>query len=264
MDFALSGKVAVVTGGSRGIGLACVEGLAAEGAAVVTGSRSMSQELEVLGNKHGVVWVEVDLSASNGPQRLIDSAMERFDRLDILVNNAGAQAPHASFLDIDDRNWEIAFELNVYQVVRSARAAIPVMLELGGGSIVNVSSVAARQPSPANCDYAAAKAALANVTKALSEEFAGRGIRVNSVSPGCVATPLWTSEGGLAEYFSARVGLTKSQFMSTEGADLFGTTVHRWAAPAEIAHVVVFLVSDAASFVTGADVVVDGGFLKVI
>lgn len=136
-----------------------------------------------------------------GPAQVISRAVDAFGGLDILVNNAGGpppgvKLPRFSFLAPTDADWQAMFEFNLFSTVRAIRAAIPLMLERGGGAIVNVSSSHARQPAAMNVDYGAAKAGMNNLTKALSEEFGPQGIRVNTVSPGPVRTPWWTEEGG--------------------------------------------------------------------
>jgi NAD(P)-dependent dehydrogenase (short-subunit alcohol dehydrogenase family) len=123
---------------------------------------------------------------------------------DVLVNNAGgpppgAQLPRFGFLDLTDDDWLAMFEFNLFSAVRGCRAAIPLLVERGGGALVNVSSVHGRQPSSVNVDYGAAKAAMINLTKALSEEFGPQGVRVNGVCPGPVRTPWWTDAGGAAD-----------------------------------------------------------------
>ena len=146
------------------------------------------------------------------PAEVVARAVEAFGGLDILVNNAGGPPPGVTLPRVGrsstptDADWRAMFEFNLFAAVRAIRAAIPLMLERGGGAIVNVSSGSARQPAPMNVDYGAAKAALNNLTKALSEEYGPQGIRVNTVSPGPVRTPWWTEEGGAADIIAAQAG----------------------------------------------------------
>lgn len=199
MDLDLTGRVAVVTGASKGIGLAVTQTLLEEGVRVVAASRTLSPALEELGAGAGatdLIHVGVDLMAPDAPAEVIARAVEAFGGLDILVNNAGGpppgdRLPHHGFLGRTDDHWRDMFTFNLMSAVRACRAAIPLLLERGGGAIVNVSSGNGRAPVPLNLDYAAAKAALMNLTKALSEEFAGRGVRVNGVCPA-----RWSRRGG--------------------------------------------------------------------
>ena len=198
MDLDLNGRVAVVTGASKGIGLAVVRALLEEGVCVVAASRSAMPDLD-----GELVHVPVDLMDPDAPAEVIARAVEAFGGLDILVNNAGGpppgdSLPHAGFLSRDDDQWRAMFEFNLLSAVRACRAALPLLLERGG-SIINVTSVNARQPAAMNMDYCASKAALLNLTKALSEEFGPRGVRVNSVSPGPTLTPWWTDAGGAGD-----------------------------------------------------------------
>jgi NAD(P)-dependent dehydrogenase (short-subunit alcohol dehydrogenase family) len=148
--------------------------------------------------------------------------------------------------------------------VRASRAAIPLMLERGGGAIVNVSSGNARKPSPVNVDYGAAKAAMNNLTKALSEEFGPQGIRVNTVSPGPARTPWWTDDGGAADIFAAQAGTDRETVLTTVAPQAMGLVTGRLADPQEVADMVAFLASPRSASTTGADFVVDGGMLKEI
>ncbi|GAA5118137.1 hypothetical protein GCM10025762_34320 [Haloechinothrix salitolerans] len=156
------------------------------------------------------------------------------------------------------------FEFNLFSAVRAARAAIPVMLERDGGAIVNVSSVNARQPSQINVDYGAAKAGLTNLSKALSEEFGPRGIRVNTVSPGPARTPWWTDDGGAADIIAAQSGAGREAVMSTVVPEMMRLTTGRMAGAQEIADQIVLLASPRSASTTGADVIVDSGMLKTI
>ena len=194
MDLNLTDRVAIVTGASRGIGLAVARTLAAEGARVVAVWRTARPELVATGARH----LGADLMDPGAPADVVARVVAEHGRIDIVVNNAGGPVavsplPHAGFLTRGDADWAGIFELNLHAVVRLCRAALPVMVEQGGGGIVNVSSANARQPAPSNVEYSAAKAALTNLGTALSEEFAPQGVRVNTVSPGPVTTPRWTN-----------------------------------------------------------------------
>ena len=263
MDLHVNGQVAVVSGASQGIGLAITRTLLEEGMRVVAASRRSTPELEALGAVH----VPVDLLTPEGPAEVVARALEHFGRLDAVVNNAGGPVPgsplpHSGFLSRDDADWHGIFELNLHAAVRLCRAALPVLVEGGRGAIVNVSSASARQPSPANVEYSAAKAALTNLTQALSEEFAPRGVRVNTVSPGPVLTPWWTRPDGAAERFGAMVGAEPQAVLDRIAPELMSISTGRLANPQEIADAAAYLVSPRAGSTTGADLVVDGGLLK--
>ncbi|MBB5075544.1 SDR family NAD(P)-dependent oxidoreductase [Nonomuraea endophytica] len=262
MDLQLSGRVAVVTGASKGIGLAVARTLAEEGAHVVAASRTRTSELPP-----EVVHVPVDLMDPQAPAHVIATAAERFGGLDILVNNAGGPPPGVTlprfgFLTPGDDDWRAMFEFNLYSAVRAMRAAVPLMLERGGGSIVNVSSGGARQPAPMNVDYNAAKAALNSVGKALSEEYGQRGIRVNTVSPGPTLTAWWTKEGGAAEVLAGVTGGDTATVIERTAPEMMRLATGRLVEPQEIADAVALLVSPRSASTTGADFVIDGGFLK--
>ncbi|MGH3873075.1 MAG: SDR family NAD(P)-dependent oxidoreductase [Pseudonocardiaceae bacterium] len=266
MDLKLSGRVAVVTGASKGIGLAVTRTLLAEGARVVAASRKSSPELDALDSAH-LLHVAVDLMDPEAPGQVIARAVEVFGGLDILVNNAGgpppgARLPRFSFLAPSDADWQAMFEFNLFSAVRAIRAAIPLMLERGGGAIVNISSGHARQPSAVNVDYGAAKAGMNHLSKALSEEFGPQGIRVNTVSPGPVRTAWWTDEGGAADIIAAQAGTDRNSVMDTVAPGMMNLTTGRLADPQEIADVVALLVSPRSANTTGSDFVVDSGFLK--
>ena len=153
----------------------------------------------------------VDLTEPGAPAEVIARAVEAFGGVDVLVNNAGGPPPGTTlprfgFLGLSDEDWRQMIEFNLLSAVRACRAALPLMLERGEGAIVNVSSVHGRQPSAVNVDYGAAKAAMINLTKALSEEFGPQGVRVNGVCPGPVVTPWWTDEGGAADVLAEATG----------------------------------------------------------
>jgi NAD(P)-dependent dehydrogenase (short-subunit alcohol dehydrogenase family) len=265
MQLDLEDRVAVVTGASKGIGLAVVEALLEDGARVVATSRSRSDELDALaGDLHHV---PADLMHPDAPAEVVAQAVETYGRLDIVVNNAGGPPPGVTlprfgFLGLGDDAWREMLEFNLLSAVRMCRAAIPLLVERGGGSIVNVSSVHGRQPSAINVDYGAAKAAVTNLTKALSEEFGPQGVRVNSVCPGPVRTPWWTDEGGAADVLAAHTGADRESVMSTLAPEMMQLTTGRLLEPREIADAVVYLASPRAAATTGTELIVDGGMIK--
>ena len=268
MDLRLTDRVAVVTGASKGIGLATVRALHAEGATVVATSRSVGPELEALIGPR-LVHVPADLMDPAAPEQVVERAVANFGGVDIVVNNAGGPPPgvtipHGSFLEAKPADWLAVFQLNLFAAVGMVRAALPPLLSRGGGVIVNVSSANARQPSPMNVDYSAAKAALTNLTKALSEEYAPQGIRVNAVSPGPVRTPWWTDEGGAADVIAGFTDSDRDTVMDRLAPEMMRVSVGRMARPEEVAAMVTMLASPLSASTTGADVVVDGGLLKEI
>lgn len=258
MDLDLKDKVAVVTGAGKGIGLAITRALVEEGARVVAGSRTSTPGLEEL---TGVRVFEVDLATPDGPADLVAAALEH-GRLDILVNNVGAASPRlAGFLGITDEEWLRSLTLNLMAAVRATRAALPAMIEAGHGTIVTTSSVNAFLPDPLVFDYSAAKAALTSFSKALSKEVGHHGIRVNTVSPGPVRTDLWLGEKGMAATVGEARGANPEEV--AQGAAAQAET-GRFTTPEEVADLVVFLASDRAGNITGADFVIDGGLTKTV
>jgi NAD(P)-dependent dehydrogenase (short-subunit alcohol dehydrogenase family) len=267
MDLDLDGRVAVVTGASKGIGLAVTQTLLREGARVVATSRTRTPDLDSLGQD--LLHVPADLMDPDAPAEVIARAVEAFGGIDILVNNAGgpppgAKLPRFGFLELTDDDWRDMFEFNLYSAVRTSRAAVPLMLERGGGAIVNVSSGLARHGSALNFDYSAAKAALINLTKSLSEELGPRGIRVNGVCPGPTKTPWWTDDGGAADIMAAQMGADRENVIATVAPEMMQMTTGRLVDPQEVADAVVLLASPRSASTTGTEIVVDGGFVKSI
>ena len=260
MDLELTGKIAVVTGAGKGIGLATTRALVAEGAHVVAGSRT----IENLDNLDHVTPVAVDLATPDGPARLVRRALDDHGRIDVLVNNVGAvRLRLEGFLDTDDDEFEWAMQTNFFTALRTTRAVLVAMVEQGTGAIVNMASVNAfYHPDSAVMDYGAAKAALVNLTKALSQEFGPRGIRINAVSPGPVATDLWLGEHGVAETVAKATGVDADAARETIVAGMGGFATGRFTTPEDVASLVAFLASERAANITGSNYVIDGGLIK--
>jgi NAD(P)-dependent dehydrogenase (short-subunit alcohol dehydrogenase family) len=266
MDMALRGKSAVVTGASKGIGLAVTQTLLDEGMRVVAASRTRTPELESLDGD--LIHAPADFMDPGAPEQVVDRAAAEFGGLDLLVNNVGGpppgvDMPRSSFFDASDEEWRAMFELNLFSAVRASRAAIPMLLDRGGGSIINISSVHGRVPFP-NVDYSAAKAALNNLTVSLSEEFAEQGIRVNTVSPGPVRTPWWTDEDGVADRIASEAGTDRETALSTVAPKAMRLSTGRLAEAQEIADMVALLASPRSGSTTGSEIVVDSGFVKSV
>jgi NAD(P)-dependent dehydrogenase (short-subunit alcohol dehydrogenase family) len=260
VDVLLDDKVAVITGASRGIGLAVTRALVAEGARVVAGARSTA----ALDGLEGVTGVAVDLAEASAPGRLVQRAIDEHGHIDVLVNNVGAVHLRLNgFLETTDSDFDEAMQLNFYTAVRASRAALAPMVAQGSGAIVNVASVNAfYQPDGNTVDYGAAKAALVNLTKSLAQEFGPRGVHVNAVSPGPVSTDLWLGENGVAATVGRSLGVDADTARRQIVAGMGGIPTGRFTTPEEVATLVVLLASERTANVTGANFVIDGGLIK--
>lgn len=260
MDLELDDKVAVVTGASKGIGLAITRALAREGARVVAGART----IDGLAGIERTTAVALDLVAPEGPARLIRQALDQHGRVDILVNNVGAVKMRLQgFLGTSDDDFAWALQTNFFAALRATRAALPAMLSQGSGSIVNIGSVNAFfEPNSGVLDYGAAKAALLNLTKSLAQEFGSKGIRVNNISPGPVSTDLWLGQDGVAHTVARATGVDPDTARKNVLASIGGLATGRLTTPEEVATLAVLLSSPLTSNVTGSNFVVDGGLIK--
>ncbi|WP_049561642.1 SDR family NAD(P)-dependent oxidoreductase [Nonomuraea sp. SBT364] len=261
MDLQLAGKTAVVTGGSKGIGLALVRVLLAEGMRVVTGSRTITAELK----ETEAVPVAVDLSTSHGPAELIGKAALVLGGIDLLVNNVGvgdtddfAKGARLNLLELPDDAWEHTFDLHFYSALRASRAALPYLIERRG-TIVNVSSVGARAASAGPADYNVSKAALGALTKLISEQFGGQGVRAITVSPGPVGTGVWTDPDGFVGRLAKARGLPQD-VLTEQLIKESGVTTGLLTAPEEVARLIAFLASPVN--ITGSEHLIDGGMIK--
>jgi len=246
----LKGQVALVTGGSRGIGEAIALGLAEAGADVAVASRKLpelenvAQEVRKLGRRS--LAVPANTGRSQDIAILVQKVMAEFGRIDILINNAGTNPVLGPVLDEDERAWDLTFNVNVKGYFLLAQAVCRIMKEQGGGKIVNLASHAGITPHPDIGVYSVTKAAIIMLTKVLAKEWGEYNIRVNSIAPGVIqtrfSTALWT--------------IPKYRQRTDDN-----TALHRIGQPEEIVGAALFLASDASSYITGETIVVDGGFL---
>ncbi len=262
MDMHLSGKVAVVTGASIGIGLAVASALAEEGVNLVMAARQaerLEAEAKNIADRHGVKTVPVscDVATAGGCQTLID-AVESFGGADILINNAGSGS-NETIIEATDEKWQQYWELHVMAAVRLARGIVPLMRERGGGVVLHNASICATQPLWYEPIYNVTKSALMMFSKTLANEVVKDNIRVNTVNAGLILTPDWIK--------------TAKQLTADKGGDWEGylqgvadqyAPIRRFGTPEELAAFFVFLCSDRASYSIGSTYYVDGGMLRTV
>jgi NAD(P)-dependent dehydrogenase (short-subunit alcohol dehydrogenase family) len=260
MDLQLEGKVAVVTGAGKGIGMATTQALTDEGAFVVAGSLNIA----TLTDMEKVTAVAVDLAQPEGPGLLVAKAIETHGRLDVLVNNVGGVKMRLDgFLNVTDEDFMWSLQMNFFAALRATRAAVTVMRSQGSGAIVNVTSVNSFfEPDGGTVDYGAAKAALLNLSKSLAQEFGPQGIRVNAVSPGPVSTDLWLGDHGVAQTVAAATGVDADTARDKVLQSIGGLATGRLTTPEEVATLITVLASERAGNVTGSNFVIDGGLIK--
>ena len=261
MDLHLTGKTAVVTGGSKGIGLAIVRALVAEGVTVATGSRTITAELRATG-AHAIV---ADLSTGDGPAALISAALVHLGGIDILVNNVGIGEP-ADLLagatsgvhELADQDWVRTFDLHFYSALRTTRAALPSLIE-HRGTVINISSAGAHLVTAGPAHYNVAKAALNALTKVVAEQYGAQGVRAITVSPGPVDTGVWNDPNGFIALVAATQGIEHETFAKEMLASL-GSATGRITTPEEVAALVTFAASP--NNITATEIIIDGGTVK--
>ena len=248
----LSGKIALVTGGTKGIGKAIADELAQLGATVIITARSKPDR----NLRHA--FIAADLTKPEDNEQLAKKIIAEYDGLDILINNVGGtSAPAGGFSVLSDTDWENDLQLNLLAAIKLDKALVPLMIERNTGVVIHISSLNGKLPLYAsNFSYGVTKAALNNYSKALANEVAPKGVRVITVSPGMVKT---TAMETFLNSYGASIGKNLDETAQLVMNSLGGVPMNRLAQPEEIAHLVGFLVSPKASYITGTNYVIDGG-----
>jgi NAD(P)-dependent dehydrogenase (short-subunit alcohol dehydrogenase family) len=253
----LSGKVALVTGGTKGIGKAIVKRLKQADATVITTARSSSDDVEA------DQFIQADISTSDGISKVIEEIANHSKEVDILIHNlGGSSAPSGGALVLTDDDWQKALNTNLFAAVRLDRAFLPKMLSKKSGIIIHVSSIQRSLPLyEATLAYATAKAALTNYSKGLSNQVTPNGVRVISVSPGFIETE---AAANLIQQLAEKSGIDIAAAREGLIDSLGGIPMGRPGRPEEVAELIAFLVSDRASYISGTEYVIDGGTIPTI
>jgi NAD(P)-dependent dehydrogenase (short-subunit alcohol dehydrogenase family) len=261
VDLKLAGRVALVTGGSKGIGRACALALAREGcdiaivARTVADLRQAQAEIELYGTR--CVIIPADCSEASGIQRMVASMVEHYGHIDILVNCAGGAAAGGLFA-VTDAEWQEAFELKVLGYLRATRAVAAIMQQQGEGRIIMISGTAGRQPSPYSMCIGALNAAINNFTRSIADELAPHGIGVVAVSPGATETRRWDAlQAATADLKNLSLDEARETLVNA-------VPLGRIAQPEEVGNLVAYLASPLATYLTGVNVVLDGGAVKCV
>jgi len=267
VDLGLAGRTGIVTGASRGIGLATARLLCAEGASVLLCGRdegrlagAVEECMSVATGAARAEYLALDLSEADAGERTVTRCADALGPPDLLVNNAGTSR-NRPLEELTDDDWQEQWELHVMAPMRLMRAATPGMAERGWGRIVNVCSSSGKRPSLSNAAYSVTKAAQLSLSRAYADAYASGGVLVNAVAPGPVATPLWLEEGGLADQAAERAGVTREEALEAARKKI---PLGRFGTDDEVAAVIAFLCSGRASNVAGAAWSVDGGSVPVI
>lgn len=260
MNLGLEGKACVINGGSRGIGLAAARMLCEEGARLLLVARGEEDLRAAAEQCPGAEWLALDATAPDAGERVAEECERRFGSVDVLVNNSGTSSV-TPLEELTDEDWDEQWRLSVLGPMRLMRAAAPRMAERGYGRIVNVTSSSGKRPSGTNMAYSVGKAAQLSLSRSFADLYVGKGVLVNAIAPGPVATELWMGEGGMLDQLAGRRGASREETLEAQSSRV---PIGRYATEEEIASAIVFLCSERASYVAGAAWSVDGGAVQVI
>lgn len=254
----LSGKTAMVTGGTKGAGKAIANRLLQAGATVLITARNKPEHED-----HNLHFISADLSTADGTKKVVDEVLEKYGKLDILINNlGGSETKSGGFAVLSDEDWEHSIQTNLLAPVRLDRGFLPQMIERKSGVIIHIASIQARLPLfDSTLPYAAAKAGLLNYSKSVSNEVSPKGVRVLTVSPGWINT---ASSKAMMERIAESSNITIEEATKSVMDGLGGIPFGRPALPEEIAELVGFLVSPRANYLTGTEYIIDGGTIPTI
>ena len=261
MDLGLNGKVVILSGGSQGIGFACAQAFACQGARVAMAARnrerleSAAERIRAAASGAEVLPVSADMTSTDDVQRFVSSAMDRWGRIDVLANIAGA-APGGLLEDLTDEAWWGGLNLKFMGYMRMLRAVLPIMVRQGGGRVVNVVGNDGAKPYSGEIVPGAANAADYNLTQALAEQYARHNILINAINPGPVSTERWDT---LEKAMARDKGISQEQ---VHRATLRSLPLGRICTPEEVATLVLFLASDLNTYITGALIPIDGAQRK--
>ncbi|MCR4406170.1 MAG: SDR family oxidoreductase [Anaerolineae bacterium] len=263
MDLGLKGKVALVTGASRGIGKACAQVLAEEGCDVAIcarGKEALEKAAKEIKGGGRVLAVQADVTKHEDIKNMVDETVRKFGRVDILVNNAGT-GRLSDLMQLPEEEFRYNMDLMFFGLIRCSKEVVPYMRKQGWGRIINISSIFGKQPGGL-VDYDSIKAAVIMFTKDLANYLAKDNILVNAVCPGPIHTPLWEGPGQLGEQLGQLIGMS-----GPEAIDWFAKQnipLGHHGDPEDIAYMVAFLASEKAKFITGQAINVDGGMVKAL
>lgn len=261
MNLGLQNKVALITGAGNGMGLAITKSFLKEGVKVAGGDLT-TDHLKDLAPADKLHLVTADLSTREGAESLVKEAVDHFGRIDILVNNVGIANYKDSFLKLTDEDWDKTLQTNLYSMIRTTRAALPYLRNKEHSSIISIASESGHVPDEFAIDYSVSKAGVINLTSALAYEFGGDGVRVNCVSPGPTRTHMWEQPGGMIDMLAEKFSMDGEKAVQHFAKNVRQIPRGEIGRPEEIAHAVLFLASDQASYINGAELPVNGGSIK--